>query len=704
MTRRPAIVLFMCIGLIGAFVGCGGPRSLPPITPPSPPISILFVESPPSSLAISASVGVAAAILNDPSNPPINWSVTCGTAGACGSLSFSQTPSSAPTTYTAPPAVPSGTTVTVTATSASDSSISVSAKITITPPLPIAVSFVGVPPASLQVSATVPISVMITNDVSTNPQVQWTVTCASPACGSFNPTSTGSEVATNYTAPSAIPSGNTVTITATSATDPTKSTSANVTITKATATLANGTYVFNIAGPVGSGSYCVSGVFTALNGTITGGEQDFISYNVNLQDSQDTPLFDTISGGSYDTTPDGNFQITLQTNDYNIGTDAAETLNGVIVSASRVLLITYNGFIANGSLDLQTSTAAPSGGYAFSAFGVDANGQAAGIGGILNVDSPGAISGTGTVVDMNDAGSVSKAQSLAASTVSSPDSFGRVVFQLMPGNSSIFASLYLAGYIVDAGEIRLVETNGDNFMGVVGGTALGQGASTGTFSASSIEGSSYVFGTAGQDTTGPLQVAGVFTAGSSGSVTGTLNWNDLTGKLQSPIPFTGSYTVDATGRATLSNISDGSTFNYQLQFYLNGDAQGLMLSSDPAEMIAGQGFQQQTGAFSASSFNGSYGLSAVPASAVGPVTVVANSGSDTLSGFVDFGAGPPDSPLTGSVTADANGIFTGTLTGLGIASDASAGNFVFYLVDDARVIAIETDNAQLTLAYFELQQ
>jgi hypothetical protein len=196
----------------------------------------------------------------------------------------------------------------------------------------------------------------------------------------------------------------------------------------------------------------------------------------------------------------------------------------------------------------------------------------------------------------------------------------------------------------------------------------------------------------------------MFTAGSNVSVTGTLNWNDLTGILQSPIPFTGSYTVDATGRATLSNLTDGATFNYQLQFYVNGAAQGLMLSSDPAEMIAGQGFQQQTGAFSASSFSGSYGLSAAPASAVGPVTVVAGSGSDTLSGFVDFGAGPADSALTGSVTAASNGIFTGTLTGLRVASDTTAGNFVFYLVDDTRVIAIETDDAQLTLAYFELQQ
>ena len=43
--------------------------------------------------------------------------------------------------------------------------------------------------------------------------------------------------------------------------------------------------------------------------------------------------------------------------------------------------------------------------------------------------------------------------------------------------------------------------------------------------------------------------------------TSTLNWNDLSGKeAQSPISFTGSYAVDSTGRAPLSNLSDGATF------------------------------------------------------------------------------------------------------------------------------------------------
>jgi len=46
----------------------------------------------------------------------------------------------------------------------------------------------------------------------------------------------------------------------------------------------------------------------------------------------------------------------------------------------------------------------------------------------------------------------------------------------------------------------------------------------------------------------------------------------------------------------------------------------------------------------------------------------------------------------------ANGVFTGTLTGLDPASRTTPGNFILYLVDGTQGIAIETDNAQLALA------
>lgn len=711
---RSRAVVFLNLCLIAALAGCGQPGDIDTFTVPpisSQPGTLLFVITPPTSLAVNATITLSAAVTNYSANALISWSATCG-AGACGSFSSGQTQSGGNTNYVAPSVIPSGATVTIRATLVGDTTQSVSAKITITPPQPIVVSFLGVPPASLQVSTTVPLSAQITNDTSSSPQVKWTVTCASAACGSFNPVTTNNEAATNYTTPPAVPTGNSVTVTATSVTDSTKSVSATIAITQTAATLANGTYVFQLSGPVGTSASSASGVIVAAGGLITGGEQDFVSYAFDQNAQEYVPVFDPNLNGSYTTTADGNVQISINTNDVNVGIGGVETINGVIVSGSRVLLTELNGSIASGTLDLQTSITAPSGGYAFTIAGVDLNGQPAGIGGILDIDTSGIVPAN-SVLDINDGFVISPAQTLAATAVSSPDPLGRIEIQLMPGASSTFPSIFLAGYIVDASHIRLVETANDQFQGVMGGTALGQ-ASTGGFTSSSIAGSNFVFGASGEEVNGgSLQTAGVLIADGSGGLTGTLNWNDLSyATTQSPINFTGSYAVDpsGTGRVTLSNVTDGSTFHYQLELYLTGSGQGLLLSSSTSQMIAGRAFQQQAGPFS---FSGDYGLSATEVAsslvpfganaAVGPITVAAGSGTNTLAGFVDFGSGATDFPVTGTATTASTGIFTGTLAGLNSAAHTTPNSFAFYFVDSAQALMIETDNTQLTLGYL-LQQ
>lgn len=700
-------IFLIGIGMFAALAGCGNPQNfqtftLPPIS--SQPTSLLFVITPPAALAINATTALSAAVTNFSSNALIAWSAKCGSAGGCGTFSVTQTTSGGITNYVAPSAIPPGASVTITATLVGSTSQSVSASIKITPPQPITVSLLGVPPAFLQVNATVPLRAQITNDVSANPQVKWTVACASAACGTFNPITTTSEAATNYMAPSTIPSGNSVTVTATSITDPTKSASANITIIQAASTLANGTYVFQLSGPVGPAANFVSGVIVAQDGAITGGEQDYINYAFDQNAGQSTPVQALITGGSYTTTPDGNLRITLNTNDGGIGVAGVENIDGVIVTTSRVLLTELNGSIGSGTLDLQTSTAAPSGGYAFTIFGVDSNGQPAGIGGILDINQSEIVPAS-SVLDINDDFIFSPTQMLAATAVTNPDRFGRVEFQLTPATTLAFQSINLDGYIVDAAHIRLIEIGGDQFQGVMGGTALGQTASPGIFAS----GTSYVFGAAGEEKNGgSLQVAGVFTADSSGGLTGTLNWNDLTEKTtQSPINFnTASYIVDPTGRVTLSSLTDGSTFNYQFELYLTGSGEGLLLSSGTAEMIAGRAFEQQAGPFA---LGGSYGLSATEVgsslatlgseTSVGPILVVAGTGTDTLTGFVDFGNAAADVPVAGSVTTTSTGIFTGALAGLNPVAYTTPDNFAFYLVDNTQALVIETDNAQLTLGY-----
>lgn len=715
VTRWAGLVVML------ALAGCGGGsqgQSLPPPLPPSQPTGVVFVSPPPTSLAVNASATLlaAATFANSTTTATTNavtWAVTCGSPGVCGT--FGPNDDAAAVTYTAPAAIPAGTTVTVTATSVADSSKSVSAQITIVAPIPISVS-IPEPPASLQVNAQSSLVATIANDVSANPEVTWTVACATTSCGSFSTTTTASGAGAKYTAPAIIPTGGSVTVTATSVTDPTKSATAKIIITAAAPGLADGTYVFQISGQPGSQAVFVTGVLVASNGQITGGEQDSIAYSSDDNgDLYGNPLFQTITGGSYATTADGNLQISIA-----LGPNEVENLNGTLVgTGSRGFVAGLNGAAASGTLDLQTSVSAPSGGYAVSLSGGDETGAPAWVGGVINVDGPGSISGAGSILDVIDSEALQTGTfTVNASTVSTPDAMGRVQIQLLLAANSTLPPIFLAGYVIDATHIRLIGTgdnNEANFQGVLGGTALGQGSNTGQFSVANIAGSSYVFGAQGNDAQGPLQVAGVFTANADGSVTGALNWNDLTGTTtQSPLPFTGTYTVDPTGRVTLSQLTDGATFHYAMHVYLATGGNALLLSNDTADAFQGQGFQQQTGAFTAASFSGLYGLNATvrspgqpagvyePSPAIGSLTATASGNtSDTVSGFADRSLGAADFALSGSFNAAANGVFNGMLTGLNPGSPKTAGNFTLYVIDGTQAVVIETDPGQLSLGHLE---
>jgi hypothetical protein len=187
-------------------------------------ISVTFNPAPPTSVAVSSMNDITAIVTNDSNG--VSWS--CTPVNSCGSFSPTKTPSGVPTTYTAPPAVPSGGTVTVKATSVTDSTKSASWAITITNPNGnITVTLNPAPPASVPIGSTNPITA-ITNDTH---GVNWSCTPVS-ACGSFSPTQTLSGIPTRYTAPNMIPSGGQVTVTATSVTDSLAFASATITITQ----------------------------------------------------------------------------------------------------------------------------------------------------------------------------------------------------------------------------------------------------------------------------------------------------------------------------------------------------------------------------------------------------------------------------------------------------------------------------------------
>ncbi|MGO9403983.1 MAG: hypothetical protein ACLPVW_11000 [Terriglobales bacterium] len=99
------------------------------------------------------------------------------------------------------------------------------------PPIMLAFSPGFEPPAVLNTGAYAGIAVTVTNDTK-NGGVNFSCTPDQNLrdCGSFTPSSAASTVPTCYLAPASVPTGGSVTITGTSATDPTKFISAQITI------------------------------------------------------------------------------------------------------------------------------------------------------------------------------------------------------------------------------------------------------------------------------------------------------------------------------------------------------------------------------------------------------------------------------------------------------------------------------------------
>ena len=573
------------------------------------------------------------------------------------------------------------------------------------PPDPPAVSVTlsPQPPSSTGTGSTMSLTAVVGND-SANAGVKWTVSCGSAQCGSFNRTTTPSGTASAYAAPAAPPTPATVTVTATSVTDTTKSASASITITAAPPVLADGNYVYHVAGEDGTSPYFLAGAFTVQNGAIAAGEQDMTDDDIIVQDN-------LVASGSSLSVVNGNIQIVLNTGDTAIGVNGIETFRGAVVSNARVLISEFDTFAtATGSLDAQTSTAAPAGGYAFNLGGLDGKAQPSNlaIGGILNISGASIAIGN-SVLDYNDGGTIGQAQSFTSGTVSAPDAFGRVVFTLTPSASTQLQSFAVAGYTVGTNQIQLVETN-DTLGGDLGGIALGQGSNTGQFNLASVAGGSYAFGANGQDNTSAggsniVQMAGGFGLNANGTVSGDLALNDLYFAFGSQIT-SGTYTVDPTGRVTVTatissnQISNNPTFTFQL--YLDGNGNALELGVDSLQITSGLAYLQQA---PSSDFEGTYALNVYgfssinnePAwAAVGPMTVA----SDAFSGYTDYSLQnaansasvvTPGVPLSG---LENNSIGWFNLYGLNAANPQTQSGFGYYPIDNRRVIAIELDNQQ----------
>jgi hypothetical protein len=329
--------------------------------------------------------------------------------------------------------------------------------------------------------------------------------------------------------------------------------------------------------------YALAGVVTiSSTGTVTAGEQDY-----NDADGVTSPSGgDKITGGTLTvSSTTGQGTLTLITNNSAVGAAGTETLGVQFVNANHALIIQFDGSAtSSGSLDLQSLSPAPTGGFAFAIAGEDPNANSIAIGGVFNYASttPGSPNGT---VDVNEGGSVQTDRSLTIS-FNAPDASGRgTITSSAAYGAAPIAFIY---YIVGPEAVRIIDV--DTADSAVG-SAFGQGS--GSFTNASLPASVLAlsngfngpdnFGAVGQFTTNSTPVPATFT--------GVGEDNELDENYLSPLasPFSGTYTMSSVtngyGSMTIAGGLGGGAVSL-LGLYLTDP--GLNIS-DPNNTSGGGG-------------------------------------------------------------------------------------------------------------------
>jgi hypothetical protein len=430
----------------------------------------------------------------------------------------------------------------------------------------------------------------------------------------------------------------------------------------------SGPFAFSYTGTDGAGFLAVAGSFQADgNGNITSGMQDINSGSAITTNAAIT--------GTYTVRADGRGSA-------NLNSSAGNTvIDFVLVAGGHGLVIRFDGnATASGTIDQQTPSAftntALAGSFAFSLFGIDGLGNPLTVGGIFTSDASGAI--TTGIDDSNDNGSVITNDPVTGSIPVAANGRGAATINTVRG------TLTFAFYVVDATHIKLVEVDAATALG---GDAFRQ---TGAFSNASVTGP-FAFTLSGADIVsgGPFATGGFLTADGAGTITsGSQDFNDA-GTITTNVALTGSYSIAANGRGTLSIVTGSGTFNFIIYPSSGGV---LVLETDLRFLTTGTALQQ-TPPFGASSFSGAYGMNFSGVTANGELDSIAQftaDGASKSNGIIDVnnvGTISFGQPLTGTFTIANTGRSTVTLqTSLGTQ------NMVFYSVSGTRALFIELDS------------
>jgi hypothetical protein len=638
---------------------------------------------------------------------PYSWSLISGALPAGLNLSASGQISGTPTT-----AGTSNFTV-----QAADSSIPAQTatralSITITASTgPISVSITPTS-SNLLVTGVQMFTATVVNDAA-NAGVTWSVApaggtvCSGIACGTLSSSSTASGAPTTYSAPSSAPAGATITITATSVTDGSKSASATVRIISGVNNGSlSGDYAFSFSGIAGSvdnsSAFTAVGRFTADGaGNITMGEMDTNGIGGGAAVSAQT------FSGNYAIGADNRGVMTL-----NFGEGSSAKLAFAMMSNGNARFIKFDAADGSGTIGSGTmekvdatafSTAKITGDYAFGFAGLDNLNNRAAIAGRFTANGTGSL--TGAAADVNAYGSVSSISFTSAnySVTDTGTGRGTMNFSFQFGGGA--DSLNFVFYIVNSGKLFVMESDPvSTATPLLAGSVLQQQTPAGGFTNGSLNGNMVMYLTGLSACSGitglvPKAVAGLLTGDGNGGLSLTFDENYC----RAPNSVTGApatYSAESNGRVSMALGSD------DVIAYLVNSNEAFLFSTDTS-VLSGFGEPQAAGPLTNTAVKGTYaGLAATPAgfgvsAFSGEFTADGGSPTGNINGVEDIGA--TSGPISGAVFQAAYSISSTPTNGRGSVAitSGSGGSAIAYVISPSKFVMVPLSDANPAVWIFE---
>ena len=455
-----------------------------------------------------------------------------------------------------------------------------------------------------------------------------------------------------------------------------------------------GSYAYEVHGAsLATGEfYYEAGVFTADgSGHITAAVDDFAGELDNGSQTSTT--------GTYSVAKDGTGSISL-------GPTVLGQITGVntitfaitLVSSSKLQLIEADNFAnAAGVAELQSSTAAPAGTFAFHIHQIfSAQGQ--GPAGQVGAFTVGA--GVNGMMDQNLSGASTNPN--ISWTFGAPGAMGAGSGNFIDSNTNFQTDFDY--FIVSSNKVYLLVSD----SGAAGGgvAEMQSGAVSGGLSGN------YAFGGRGDDN----NVDGVATVGqfnaSGGSLSGQFD-ESLDGTLGTGNIASCFNAASAAGRVVVTDCG-GNTLQV---FWMVSPSRALFVDASASKTEDGSADAQSTNSFSTATFNGQFtlvmdGLDLTPTQFGFPPQLLSRVGTLQFNGSSKItlnevanasssgsGANSPGL-LAGPYSVSANGRMTGTVSNNG----GNVLDFVMYAVSGSSVYALQNDGGLITSGTVELQQ